>query len=419
MLAVTVAVACPNCTRGLVSTQGAAPWCPDCEYGLGELEPDVAGIFGWRWIDRRLFRLAYRMTRAEFRKLDGAPDVPVGRTSLVVTAAAVLIYLFLFACVVVGVWLCTLSFPGFGLVFGLGLILFAVLARPRFGRVPRDETVLEPGEAPHLRALVARVAEAVGAREPHVIRVEEDEFNASAGVYGLRRRRVLTIGLPLWLALSPQQRVALLGHEMGHFVNGDPRRGLFVQPIYGSLGVLADVLTPVRDREVAFTGAGWIARMAEIIMAPLGWLVRGVQLGLVVLAQREGQRAEYRADVLAARSAGSQAAADLMNVFLLHDTITMLIKRDARAGVLVGDWPATTAEALRKAGPNLAMRRQLSVRRETGLFVSHPPAGLRARLIEARPAEPAAVVLDTATNALVEQDLARYAARAARTLKSL
>jgi Zn-dependent protease with chaperone function len=419
MLAVTVAVACPNCTRELVSTQGAEPWCPDCEYGLGELEPGAGSVIGWRWIDRRLFKLAYRMTRAEFRRLEGAPNVPVGRTSLAVTAASILIYLFLLACFVLGGWLCTLSFPGFGLVFGLGLMLFAVLARPRFGRVPRDETVLEPGEAPHLRALVDRVAAAVGARPPDVIRLEEAEFNASAGVFGLRRRRVLMIGLPLWLALTAQQRVALLGHEMGHFVNGDPRRGLFVQPIYGSLAVLVDVLTPARYREVSFSTVGWLTRLSELLLLPLRWLVRWVQLGLVVLALREGQRAEYRADVLAARSGGSAAAADLMDVLLLHDTVEMLIKRDARAGVPVGDWPATAAAALVKARTNLVMRRQLSARRETGLFLSHPPAGLRARLIETRPAEPAAVVLDTAASALVDQELAKYAARCARTLKSL
>src|SRR5262245_16561996 len=130
MLAVNVAVACPKCTRELVSTQGAQPWCPNCEFGLGELEPGAVGVFGWRWIDRRLFKLAYRMTRAEFRRLEGAPEVPVGRTSLLVTVASLLIYLFLLGCLVVGVWLCTLSFPGFGLVFGLTLMLFAFLARP-------------------------------------------------------------------------------------------------------------------------------------------------------------------------------------------------------------------------------------------------------------------------------------------------
>ncbi|MEV0381997.1 hypothetical protein [Nonomuraea sp. NPDC050643] len=64
--------------------------------------------------------------------------------------------------------------------------------------------------------------------------------NASFRIYG-RRRRVVEIGYPLWLILTPQERVALLAHEMAHSSNGDGRHGLVVSSAMHSLGVLHDV----------------------------------------------------------------------------------------------------------------------------------------------------------------------------------
>jgi hypothetical protein len=117
-------------------------------------------------------------------------------------------------------------------------------SRPRFGRVPKYATKVTPAEAPELYRLVGDVAAALSAPVPAVY-VEEDVFNASASRVGLRRRPVLVLGLPLWNVLSAQQRVALLGHELGHFVNGDPRRGLLVQPAVGGLQRLDAWLVPV------------------------------------------------------------------------------------------------------------------------------------------------------------------------------
>ncbi|WP_309114375.1 hypothetical protein [Saccharothrix sp.] len=70
------------------------------------------------------------------------------------------------------------------------------------------------------------------------------EFNAGASDHGLRRRRRLVLGLPLWGVLEPQQRVALPAHEMGHFVNGDPTRGIATSPALVTPGVLADLVRP-------------------------------------------------------------------------------------------------------------------------------------------------------------------------------
>lgn len=41
----------------------------------------------------------------------------------------------------------------------------------------------------------------------------------------LRPNSMLRLGMPPWTVLSGPERIALLGHEFGHQVNGDPGQG--------------------------------------------------------------------------------------------------------------------------------------------------------------------------------------------------
>ncbi|WP_328822533.1 M48 family metalloprotease [Micromonospora rubida] len=109
-------------------------------------------------------------------------------------------------------------------------------------------------------------------------------LNAYATAVGPRRRRVLCLGLPLWGSLPAQERVALLGHELGHFVNGDPRRSLLT-PAFTMLGAAADLLRPVRT----VSGGGLLEQAGEAIGWAFGWvlsrLLFGVHLVLVAVAR--------------------------------------------------------------------------------------------------------------------------------------
>src|SRR5436305_1493785 len=78
------------------------------------------------------------------------------------------------------------------------------------------------------------VARVTGSPTPDLLAVSP-RFNASVSRAGWRGRRVLTIGLPLWSALGDDQRVAVLGHECGHEVNGDLRSTVLVGSAIASL----------------------------------------------------------------------------------------------------------------------------------------------------------------------------------------
>jgi heat shock protein HtpX len=326
--------ACAQCSSATVSIRDAAPWCPACEWNLDRYEAKRRRPeFGWHWLDRWTHQAAYRLTRGQFTELaQRALDRPRLSAARVVTvAASILLLAGVVALAVAGAWLVfAYRFPALSIVVGIAMVGLAIALRPRFGRLDPLLEVLSADNAPALFRLVDEVARAVGAPQPQVVAVDAS-FSAYATSVGLRRRRVLCLGLPLWAALTPQERVALLGHELGHFVNGDVRRGLLTQPAFTVLGSAADLFRPLGRG----TGSGAIA-LAEMLANAMQWvlsrLLFGAHLLLVWVGLRDAQRAEYLADELAARAAGSAPAASMMDALLVSDVVEMVVRREARAG---------------------------------------------------------------------------------------
>ncbi|HTX00857.1 MAG TPA: M48 family metallopeptidase, partial [Acidimicrobiales bacterium] len=141
----------------------------------------------------------------------------------------------------------------------------------------RGGVVLEPAGAPQLFALVQEVAAAVQAPRVQSIRLTS-EFNASYGRIQ-RRRRELTLGLCLWSILEPPERVALIGHELGHAVNRDVRNSAFVRRAVASLGRWRLVLNPR------------VARIEEELAPAAAGVTRGLYRALgVSMPQQAGRQ---------------------------------------------------------------------------------------------------------------------------------
>ncbi|MFG3602122.1 M48 family metallopeptidase [Micromonospora chersina] len=409
--------ACPECGAATVSIREALPWCAGCEWNLdgydrARQEPEL----GWSWIDRRTYRLAARLTRQQYATLVGRPLASTGWgvADALTVGVSLLLLVGVLALAVTGVWLLfAYPFPNFAVVVGLALIGLAAALRPRFGRVPADVEVLTRAEAPELHALVEEVANRIGAPVPHVLGVNAD-VNAYAAAVGLRRRRLLCLGLPLWGALDGPARVALLGHELGHFVNGDVRRGPLTQPALTMLGSAADLFRPVPGTH----GAGLVVLIGEWLGRMVSWTLSRVlfvgHLTLAATALRSSQRAEYLADEMSARAAGTTGATRLLDVMLRTESVALAVRQGARGGHGPEAWRAGTARSLAAAADRLPLLRQLSVREETSLFATHPPAGLRHRMLTARSWQDPAVVLTEARTERIDAELTRHYERAGR-----
>ncbi|MFI6155801.1 M48 family metalloprotease [Kitasatospora sp. NPDC051170] len=418
---------CPRCGAGLTTDPRFAFWCPTCDWNVGPERPEPT----------RHERAAAARADRLHRELAAGTSPTARREWLLASAAATLVHLST-AALFLGSLALLVAGNTVQRCLGGVLLVFAVVLRPRFGRVPRGEGVLDREQAPALYGLADRVAAEVGAPRVDLI-VLDDDFNASFGVVGLRRRTVLTLGLPLWEALDDQQRIALLGHEFGHRVNGDNRRSFWLGTAISTLATWYDLARPGRLHLGVRTLLVRVGEMiADLLLKALAWLLlQAVQL-LDGLTSRAGQQAEYLADSLAARTAGTEAARGLLTTLLLRGSAEVALTR-ARSGG--GRGPrivrrgVRSAETARTDAPNPdllweRMREHLAsipaVERDrllrwntldrTAVDGSHPPTHLRLALLGHGPEQPAAVRTGPEEAAAVAAEIAPHRARIAAAL---
>jgi Zn-dependent protease with chaperone function len=251
---------------------------------------------------------------------------------------------------VLGLWLIFWLGNVATVLVGVAVIGLAVVMRPRLGAIPRGAAVVEPDAAPRLYALVNDVCARLGSRPVWRI-VLEARYNAAFGAVGFRRRNVLFLGYPLWNVLTPQERIALLGHEIGHEVNGDLRRGLLVGLSLHSLAELPEVLRPHRSHIAGTTGLVWFGQaIARSVLWWLSWPLLGVILVHERLLAQSGQQAEYYADHLSATVAGVAATRSMLDKLrlgwpCLRTLHTAIIRRDKDIWASTRDWLATLPQA--------------------------------------------------------------------------
>ncbi|MFI0961463.1 M48 family metallopeptidase [Streptomyces sp. NPDC021080] len=327
-------------------------------------------------------------------------------------------------------------------LIGVLLVLCAAVLRPRFDRLDPNLPTLLREEAPALYALLDEVADAVGVRRLDAVQVGTD-FSVRAGTYGIRRRRRLVLGYPLWLAFAPQQRVAALAHELGHFASRDVRRGALVGTALASLAGGAEQMEHRTSASEAAFDASPLSRYADemavaavrfkvhgqtvnwVLWIP-GLLMKGAVRLLVRLTRSSARRAEFRADAAAARIASTQAAVSALHDRQLADAIDIEVHRLGVAARTFG-WAGSTqsvdqdfwakvgayASSWRDSGGSTRDRADSGNRapadsdpsrrqdRDFGL----PAIGLRVARLSTGTKHPATVMLDTARADAIEDEL--------------
>jgi Zn-dependent protease with chaperone function len=397
---------CPQCEAPVPVLPGYPDWCDRCGWNLKappRLEPP-AGRF-----TRLARRSGERLARGLLAARELEPRWTLAR--IAAYAIAVAVHLVTLALIAAGLAAIVIDFPNvLGILIGVTLLGVGLLMRPRLDKL--DPHASHAADAPALRALAADVAAVLDRRPPDEIRIDAD-WNASWRVVGLQRRRVLSLGLPLLAALEPQQRVALIAHEIGHDRNGDPRRGLIVGSAVLGLDRLSDLLRPEPGYDSDY--------LAEAELGPIGWVSSGlmwlisrpVEAVLWLEARlllRDMQRAEYLADALAARVAGTQATVALLERILLWSAFELVVQQAMHDGA---------SDVLNRLGLSLELvpdrerdrRRRVARLEEARLEDTHPPTGRRIELLEDRAAEPPRVVLNSAQSRRIDAELESLVAR--------
>jgi Zn-dependent protease with chaperone function len=270
------------------------------------------------------------------------------------------------------------------------LVGTAVLVRPRLGRAQKGVPVTRD-EAPTLWSSVEELCRTIGARTPDFILVD-DTFNAGYGSIGLRRRRYLRIGYPLWNILSYQERIGLLSHEMAHDVNHDLRRSVITYTALNSLTQWFRLFTPSTrparlrrqiGRNSLNNSISSLEMITPVLLAPIAAMVALAGNRLRRISEKVGQRAEYLADDLAADVAGTESFKDLLVKLLVADACLRALQIASQQGI--SDLWAAEAEFVASVpSSEIDRRRRVAGSQLQRVDVSHPPTELRIRLIEAR-----------------------------------
>ncbi len=174
--------------------------------------------------------------------------------------------------------------------------------RACFCRIPAPEgLLLAPFEGRALYELVEEIRRAIDAPPIDNI-IITGGFNASAVVYSppwrFRRRRTVVLGLPVLTTLSMAELRAVIAHELAHFSDA---HDAFAAWVYR-------------------TRRSWLALRAALdrrLATPVYvyWLIRWYVPRLNAASAEVARRHELVADRVAAKVAGSRAAADALVVF--------------------------------------------------------------------------------------------------------
>lgn len=377
-------------------------WCEACEWNL---DPSGSAMEGHRG-RRRAQRRADRRGRVLHSDVIDAP-LPSGQARgvrIVSYALATLVHLPAVALV---------GYATLVLITGgvrLGALLVALLAgalayalRPRFGRLPKRAVTLQRGEAPVLFGLLDEIAKAGAARPVRWVAVDM-AFNASTADVGIRRERLVTIGLPLWCILAPQERVALLAHELAHDTNGDVAHATMISSSLSLIATWHDVLRPgpriVVSRSVALADS-----LARLLLTGAAAAVCALYRLQLSLARRSSPRAEYLADASAVRIASRVAVRASLGKLLLSDSCKFALDR-ARLRGEADVWAAVHRDM--EAIPERERERLRRIARRRGHRVdeTHPPTALRIDALSGTgPDDAPAVVLDAARAATIDAEV--------------
>jgi Peptidase family M48 len=313
---------------------------------------------------------------------------------------------------------------GFGWLLPVRIVLGALavgaacLVQPFWHKRPKKKSKpLTRDKAPVLYELVDEVAATLGCNGVDGIRISTD-FNASIG-HTRSEGWVMTLGLALWSTLSPQERVAVIAHELAHQVNGDQRNGMLVHGAAISMARWSYLLDPRSRITPLRPGVERLAeQLAILLMLPVAAAAAGLSWLLDVLAGRQGLSAEYYADALAARAAGTDAAISGLERLLLAEACVRQLHHIAKFDKAADPWRALADYAAAIPANELERQRRLGRLRLPSINSTHPPTQLRADLVRMLPYEVVKVVMDQGRTAAIDRELAGAVSSATKLLHS-
>jgi len=359
-------------------------------------------------IEKQIQKLNQKVGEAIY--LSALKDIASGRTgsarpgALLWTLSA-LVVASPFVLAILGLVFLLLDFPNLiTIVLGVVFLGLGCMLRPRKNQMP--EGAIDRKTLPETFALLDAISAHLGA--PKVSKVVlNSEFNAFATE--VRQDTVVGIGAMLWLGMSPEQRLAVLGHELGHLANRDVRRMSLPHRALIVLEAWHDLVS--RDHYVdEYTGT--VEReshglMADLFSGVLGGAVEALMLLILKLQFAEAQKAEYLADVSAVKVAGQGANSSAFDRFLRFEASEAkrsgILPRKDETGFAFLNRLAATVDQLSEQEATRALTKHHA--EKLSLDTTHPPTAYRQAFVNGLPEALVGVPLTFENWAAVDAEL--------------
>lgn len=380
---------CPDCKAEVSAPQNFSQWCPECGWNLRPNTPAAgAGMLG-RLYEKMGTSRALALFESVFNSDVDDQRNRISASSVLALVLAGLVHLLSLSIGIAGVCLIVFGWPHIMLiVVGALLITFFWFLRPRLGKLSDDR--LDRDKYPAIHALVDNVADKMGVNPVSAI-IINSEFNASFGQVGWGRQSELTLGLPLWVTLNDDERVAIIAHELAHGANGDPARGFVTGT---ALNTLDEWISFLRQDDALDHGE--MEGLTQAMMRAVAVVVEAYAYGLALLTWNDSQRAEYLADKLACKVCGTEAMVGGLHKTNYHVYLNKFLNRSlftaSQAGRPVIDgYRQFLADIL---ASELERLRRCDLMETSRLDDTHPPTAYRITMLENEAELSAQVLID-------------------------
>lgn len=371
---------CPDCSKVLVTNEGFTSWC-ECGWNLKKIRPNYELSLEDEVI--------YNSFKGQSKLLvddileSNSISKKVQSKHFLLFSFSFLVLLFNLSLIVISIYLLAFHYTNIVAIFLAIVFLFICWqGRIRFQKVdlpflPRDEftTTIQ---------LIKDLSKILGVPEPDYYLYDLD-YNAAVFRCGTcNKKRAIVIGLPLFYILSAQEKVALIGHELSHFANNDPKRSILIGTVYNSIVTWLEILEPdclwPSDQpaiEALFEFLG------NIFMYILSRLPSTLIVVFHLLNQQDSQRSEYYADLLGATISGRDAFNSMLQKFEYDHIADLAMQRVT----LQKDSSTTYLDLLSQLIDEIPIRekkRLLTISERFGIAIddSHPPTFFRQKVVE-------------------------------------
>ncbi|PPA70361.1 M48 family metallopeptidase [Jeotgalibacillus proteolyticus] len=403
---------CPSCGEEYPVVPGYVSWCDHCLYNVNPLADEEKKTF----MERAYLSLGERNGKALLDKMiqqkSEKPSLNVNDVMAYIFAS--LVHLVSLGLIFLAGYLLAVFYHEPILVITAVMLLgVAWVARPRINRLEKEDVVLERSQLPELFGVLDDISDGL-----HIKRIDgvvlDGQFNAAIGQVGLRKKVILRIGMPLFSIMTPEERLALLGHELGHLANGDLSRGGYIGTAMNTLATWYQVIHPGIPSEHDEVGVlEWIS---SFFLRGIAFFPKSGYYLLLYLLYFNSQQAEYYADYAGARVAGGEASKMVLEKLQYHDTYAYSVRKTALSNDKTDLYSFFTHQLDTMPQREKLRLKKINEMEKSKVDETHPPTHYRMNYLESKQMIDPLIEIDQERAERLDKELASYRKEIQETL---